>query len=167
MTVKLLAYWIDYAMSGYTSSVGWRFPLAFQAFIAILTSVMLFFMPECMFASSISFPSIVNDIILAPRWLFQQDRTEEATEILRLLQTHKGVVNEEALASTISDIVEALEVEKKQAGWKELLTEDAVGSRRRVLLACLLNACQAWSGSTPISYYTTVMYAHFHSVYLR
>ncbi|QKX55457.1 uncharacterized protein TRUGW13939_02550 [Talaromyces rugulosus] len=137
---QLLAYWIDYAMSGYTSSVGWRFPLAFQAFIAILTSVMLFFMPE------------------SPRWLFQQDRTEEATEILRLLQTHKGVVDEHALASTIADIVEALEVEKKQAGWKELLTEDAVGSRRRVLLACLLNACQAWSGSTPISYYTTVIF---------
>jgi hypothetical protein len=74
------------------------------------------------------------------------------------LQTHKGVVDEAALAGTISEITEALEIEKKQAGWKELLTEDIVGSRRRVLLACLLNACQAWSGSTPISYYTTVMY---------
>lgn len=94
---------------------------------------------------------------IAPRWLFQQDRTEEATQILRLLQTHKGVVDEDALSITISDIVEALEMEKKQAGWKDLLKEDAVCSRRRVLLACLLNSCQAWSGSTPISYYTTVM----------
>lgn len=34
-------------MASYNSSVGWRFPLGFQAFIAILTSVMLFFMPEC------------------------------------------------------------------------------------------------------------------------
>lgn len=95
--------------------------------------------------------------MIAPRWLFQQDRAGEATEILRLLQTHKGRVDEDALTITVSEIMEALEMEKKQAGWKELLTEDAVGSRRRVLLACLLNACQAWSGSTPISYYTTVM----------
>ena len=94
---------------------------------------------------------------VAPRWLFQQDRTEEATQILRLLQTHKGVVDEETLSVTITEILEALEMEKKQAGWKDLLKEDAVCSRRRVLLACLLNSCQAWSGSTPISYYTTVM----------
>ncbi|GAM41884.1 monosaccharide transporter [Talaromyces pinophilus] len=137
---QLLAYWIDYAMADYSSSVGWRFPLAFQAFIAILTSVMLCFMPE------------------SPRWLFQQDRTEEATQILRLLQTHKGILDEDALTITISDIIEALEMEKKQAGWKDLLKEDAVCSRRRVLLACLLNSCQAWSGSTPISYYTTVIF---------
>jgi Sugar (and other) transporter len=35
-------------MADYASSVGWRFPLAFQAFIAILMSVLLCFMPECM-----------------------------------------------------------------------------------------------------------------------
>ncbi|KAL1963995.1 hypothetical protein VTN77DRAFT_7541 [Rasamsonia byssochlamydoides] len=137
---QLLAYWIDYAMASYNSSVGWRFPLGFQAFIAILTSVMLFFMPE------------------SPRWLFQHDRREEATEILRLLHTHQGVVDEDALAATISEITEVIALESKQKGWKELLKEDNVGSRRRVLLACLLNACQAWSGSTPVSYYTTVIF---------
>lgn len=97
--------------------------------------------------------------LTAPRWLFQHDRREEATQILRLLHTHHGVVDEDALAATISEISEVIALESKQKGWKELLLkEDNVGSRRRVLLACLLNACQAWSGSTPVSYYTTVMF---------
>ena len=45
--VQLLAYWLDYAMNYYTTGVSWRFPMAFQAFIALLMSLMLFFMPEC------------------------------------------------------------------------------------------------------------------------
>jgi MFS family permease len=44
---QVLAYWIDYAMSEYVSSVSWRFPMAFQAFLGIALSIMLMFMPEC------------------------------------------------------------------------------------------------------------------------
>lgn len=44
---QVLAYWIDYAMSQYSSTVSWRFPMAFQAFIGILLNFMLLFMPEC------------------------------------------------------------------------------------------------------------------------
>lgn len=57
----------------------------------------------------------------------------------------------------MSEITEAIAIENQQASWKDLWKGDEVGSRRRVLLACLINACQAWSGSTPVSYYTTVM----------
>lgn len=44
---QVLAYWIDYAMARYESSVSWRFPMAFQAFLGIALSSMIFFMPEC------------------------------------------------------------------------------------------------------------------------
>lgn len=44
---QVLAYWSDYAMSQYASTVSWRFPMAFQAFIGILLNFMLLFMPEC------------------------------------------------------------------------------------------------------------------------
>jgi len=93
----------------------------------------------------------------SPRYLFQQDRHREATEVLRLLYTHKGVLNEEKLTSTVTEITEAIAIESQQASWSDLIKDDEVRSRRRVVLACVLNSCQAWSGSTPVSYYTTYM----------
>lgn len=44
---QVLAYWIDYGLSVYESSVSWRFPMAFQAFLGITLNIMLLFMPEC------------------------------------------------------------------------------------------------------------------------
>ena len=94
----------------------------------------------------------------SPRYLFAKEKRDEAIEIFRLLNTHKGVVDEETVNKTVSELAEAIALESQQAGWKELLRSDNVGSRRRVLLACLINACQAWSGSTPISYFTTLIF---------
>ena len=74
-----------------------------------------------------------------------------------MLHTQKGVVDEQSLARIVNEITEAIAIESEQASWSDLLKRDEVNSRRRVLLACILNACQAWSGSTPVSYYTTYM----------
>ncbi|KAK5801351.1 hypothetical protein VI817_003563 [Penicillium citrinum] len=137
---QVLAYWIDYGLSEYESSVSWRFPMAFQALLGIILNVMLLFMPE------------------SPRWLFQNDRHQEGTEVLRLLSSSRGVVDETDLTITIAEIQDALALESEQKGWIDLMKDDHVRSRRRVFLACLLNACQAWSGSTPISYYTTIIF---------
>lgn len=136
---QLIAYWLEYGISSYASSFSWRFPMAFQAALALMTSGLLLGMPE------------------SPRYLFQQDKHQEATEVLRLLYTHKGIVDEDKLNSTITEITEAIAIESNQATWSDLLRDDDVCSRRRVVLACILNACQAWSGSTPVSYYTTYM----------
>ncbi|KAJ5413940.1 hypothetical protein N7509_000567 [Penicillium cosmopolitanum] len=137
---QVLAYWIDYGLSVYESSVSWRFPMAFQAFLGITLNIMLLFMPE------------------SPQWLFQHDRHEEGTDVLRNLRSSRGVLDETALNTTVAEIQDALALESEQKGWMDLLKDDHVRSRRRVFLACLLNACQAWSGSTPISYYTTVIF---------
>lgn len=67
-------------------------------------------------------------------------------------------MDDQALITEIAEINDALSLESEQKGWLDLLKKDNIGSRRRVALACLLNACQAWSGSTPISYYTTVIF---------
>ncbi|GAB7353839.1 hypothetical protein MBLNU459_g4207t2 [Dothideomycetes sp. NU459] len=137
---QLIAYWLDYGVASLDSSVSFRFPMAFQAFLAIATSIMLFFMPE------------------SPRWLYQHEYHEEATAILRLLATHKGSVDEDTLSRTVTEISEAIAIEHNQSAWSDLFKEDNVQSRRRLILACILNACQAWSGSTPVSYYTTVIF---------
>lgn len=93
----------------------------------------------------------------SPRYLYQQDRHQEGAEVLRLLYTHHGVLDEGRLNGTVSEITEAIAIESRQATWSDLIKSDEVCSRRRVILACILNACQAWSGSTPVSYYTTYM----------
>lgn len=159
---QVLAYWIDYAMSQYITTVSWRFPMAFQAFLGIMLNVMLFFMPECaslMQSVSDLWNRLTFALLIAPRWLFQHDRYQEGIEVLRRLRSSHGQVDEVALAITVAEIQDALALESEQKGWMDLLRDDNIRSRRRVALACLLNACQAWSGSTPISYYTTVMYA--------
>lgn len=130
---QLIAYWLEYGIAGYQSSFSWRFPMAFQAVLALITSAMLLVMPE------------------SPRWLFLHDHREKATEVVRLLHTHKGVVDEASLARIVNEITEAIAIESEQASWSDLLKQDEVHSRRRVILACILNACQAWSGSTPVS----------------
>ena len=48
---QVLAYWIDYGLSEYESSVSWRFPMAFQALLGIILNIMLLFMPECEYLS--------------------------------------------------------------------------------------------------------------------
>lgn len=41
----VIAYWIDYGCSGYTSSFQWRFPIAFQIVFALLLIAMCFLLP--------------------------------------------------------------------------------------------------------------------------
>ncbi|KAK4541322.1 hypothetical protein LTR36_008080 [Oleoguttula mirabilis] len=120
---QLIAYWLEYGISNYASSFSWRFPMAFQAALALMTSGLLLCMPE------------------SPRYLFQQDKHQEATEVLRLLYTHRGIVNENGLRSTITEITEAIAIESHQATWSDLSRDD-----------------NAWSGSTPVSYYTTYIF---------
>lgn len=55
---QLIAYWLEYGVSDYPTDFSWRFPMAFQAAIALLMSALMFFMPECKFASS----TLFNDI---------------------------------------------------------------------------------------------------------
>ena len=44
---QLIAYWLEYGTNTWSSSASWRFPMAFQAALALLMAIMLFFMPEC------------------------------------------------------------------------------------------------------------------------
>lgn len=84
-----------------------------------------------------------------------QNRGGEAADILGLLEPHLDPV---VLDERVVEIRQALELEREaQKGWLNLLKRDRVNSRRRVATACLVNMMQDFSGSTPISYYTTIM----------
>lgn len=69
--------WIGYgsSMAPASSSLSWRFPLAFQAVPALILVLGFFFMPE------------------SPRHLMETDREEEAMRVLRKL--HYDGTNED------------------------------------------------------------------------
>lgn len=135
---QLLANLIDYGMNSYSGPITWRFPIAFQAVVALLMSAILCFMPE------------------SPRYLMMKDRIEETASVLQAL---KDTTDGEAVAAEIAEIKEALMLElNSQKSWSHLFRSDRVKSRRRVIIACLVNLMQDLSGSTPIAYYTTFIF---------
>jgi hypothetical protein len=168
--LQLLAYWLDYAMNSYMGPITWRFPLAFQSAIALTMSVVLFFMPECEFPFSRSLApfrrsGIPLTIFLptAPRWLLLHNRDAQAKDVLRLLKrrrennSHTMAELDDIIVRDVAEIKQSIERESETTRWVDLLKDDKVRSRRRVLVAVMIQTLQSFSGSTPINYYTTIM----------
>ncbi|KAL1893133.1 hypothetical protein Sste5346_006565 [Sporothrix stenoceras] len=136
---QLIAYWMEYGISGYSGDFPWRFPMAFQSVLAILLSTLLAVMPE------------------SPRYLVMKGRVEEATQVFQALRPNEPA---EEIAQEVADINQAILLEQHaQKGLRQLFFEkDQIRSRYRLALACGLNFMQDFSGSTPISYYTTYIF---------
>merc|ERR1712000_518887 len=109
-----ISYWIDFGFSFLSSSVAWRFPIAFQCFFALVILGFIMELPE------------------SPRWLVLRGREREATEVLAALsdlpEEDKFIQSEFA---TIKDTV--LEMEK--SSFKDLFTMDENRNFHRVVLA--------------------------------
>lgn len=99
----------------------------------------------------------------APRWLLLHNRDEEATTVIRLLKLGRrnrertSAEIDSIVAEDVADIKRGIERESETTRWVDLLKNDKVRSRRRVLIAVMVQTLQAFSGSTPINYYTTIM----------
>ncbi|KAJ5808777.1 hypothetical protein N7474_010046 [Penicillium riverlandense] len=140
-----IAYWLDYGLSFVPSPVQWRFPISFQAFFAVCLVLQMICLPE------------------TPRWLCEQDRSEEAAHILAKLQ-----LKQPADESTPEVILLRRQIESaialESAGgpfkYKELLTGGKVQNLRRMILAGLVNVQQQFTGSNMINYYAPVVYAN-------
>ena len=110
-------------------SLAWRFPLAFQIIFAAIVCVLLLDLPE------------------SPRWLFKSDRQEEAIEVL--CRVFDKAIDSEFIVTERDAITQALELETAEEGssWLSLFRNDAVKTRRRVILAYIVMVSKLITGS--------------------
>jgi hypothetical protein len=85
-----------------------------------------------------------------PRWLAAHDRPEECLKVLAQIQgTSIDDPEVQVLHSVITQTV-AYETSIGSGSWKDLLKEDSIKSRKRLLLACFLQAAQQLGGINAI-----------------
>ena len=120
--------------------VAWRFPVAFQGFFIILLAILLLFTPE------------------SPRWLIYHGRTEDATRIISRLKNKE--VDHAEVRQQVAEIEDAVQLEQfsKVGSWKDLFKRDAIRSRRRLAIACAIQAFQQLNGINAVIYYSNTLF---------
>ncbi|KAL1965387.1 hypothetical protein VTN77DRAFT_5824 [Rasamsonia byssochlamydoides] len=137
----MVAQWVGYGCSLYTDSFSWRFPLSFQVIPALLISCGTLFVPE------------------TPRWLIEHCKEETARAVLTRLHLNRAGSNRDLVEHEFQRIRETIAVERRTVvrSWRQLLMHPQ--SRRRVLLACGIQAFTQCSGTNVIQYYGPRIYA--------
>lgn len=133
-----LSYWLDFGFSFLDpNSVAWRFPIAFQIFIALVILAFVMFLPE------------------SPRWLIFKGREDEATEVLSALFNRN---REDLLVQNEFVAIKETVLEAQNVGWRELFTMDENRHFHRVVLAYVNQVFQQISGINLITYYAATIY---------
>lgn len=136
----LISYWLDFGMSNVQGGVAWRFPVAFQGVFIILLAILLLFAPE------------------SPRWLIYHGRTEDATKIISRLKNKE--IDHADVRQQVMEIEDAVQLERlsKVGSWKDLFKRDAIRSRRRLAIACAIQAFQQLNGINAVIYYSNTLF---------
>ncbi|KAF5007604.1 hypothetical protein FDECE_6068 [Fusarium decemcellulare] len=135
-----LVYWIDYALSSHQGSYAWRVPVILQCVPILVIICLLAVIPE------------------TPRWLAAHDRTEECVKVLAQIKgTSEDDPEVQRLHSIITQTV-AYETSIGSGSWKDLLKEDSIKSRKRLLLACGIQSFQQLGGINAIIYYSSTLF---------
>ncbi|EXJ85326.1 hypothetical protein A1O1_05690 [Capronia coronata CBS 617.96] len=136
-----LANWVGYAGSFASGDAQWRIPLAMQLPVPVFLMGAIFFIP------------------FTPRWLVQQDRADEARQVLQRL--HGGDSNYLANQELVQ-IREQINLERAQGNMNWLVALSKMFSRqyvRRTLTAAFIIAMGQLSGSSVIQNFQNIFYA--------
>lgn len=119
----------------------WRFPVAFQAFFAILLVLQMLPLPE------------------TPRYLALKDQTESASLVLARLRGTDDVNDPDVLFQR-RQIESGIEIESAGGPfrYRELLQGGRIGNLRRIILCLSVNVMQQFTGANMINYYAPVVY---------
>nr|POE48083.1 sugar transporter stl1 [Quercus suber] len=154
-----MVYWIDYvsctvhrcdfvahskpkgfSKSG-SASFAWRVPVILQCIFLVPMLVIISIIPE------------------TPRWLASHGRQDEALEVLQRLNRKK--VPEASILELHSNICKtvAFEASIGAGKWKDLLKNDEIRSRRRLLIASSVQGFQQLGGINAIIYYANTLFS--------
>ncbi|OJI96482.1 hypothetical protein ASPVEDRAFT_78250 [Aspergillus versicolor CBS 583.65] len=136
----VVANWLNFGFTYIPDQpVAWRFPLAFQSILAILTLVIVPFMVE------------------SPRWLCLRGRDDDALDVLCRLAVKptmdSGILQE---LRTIQQII-THENEAKGSGWRQVFTNGPQQNFRRIALGAGANFMQQFGGINVVAYYLPVV----------
>ncbi|EPE05877.1 sugar transporter stl1 [Ophiostoma piceae UAMH 11346] len=138
-----LVYWIDYGFSSHVGSYAWRVPVVLQCFCILPMFFILAIIPE------------------TPRWLAAHDRPEECLDVLRRVNAGKQDMDEVEIQRLHGFILQTVAYEASigAGSWRDLLKEDHIKSRKRLLIACGIQSMQQLGGINAIIYYSSTLFS--------
>ncbi|KAG5912819.1 hypothetical protein E4U42_001797 [Claviceps africana] len=138
-----LVYWIDYAFASHSESYAWRVPVILQCVCLVLMLLLLTLIPE------------------TPRWLASHDRADECARVLARLQA--ADLDDDEVRRQHDSIMRVVTMEASRrdgaSTWRNLLVNDGVQSRTRLLMACAIQAFQQLGGINAVIYYTNTLFS--------
>lgn len=139
-----LVYWIDYGFSTHLGSYAWRVPVILQCVVILPMFFILWIIPE------------------TPRWLAAHDRPEECREVLeRINENGAQGLDAEGVQRLHAFILQTVAYESSigAGSWKDLLKEDHIKSRKRLLIACGIQSMQQLGGINALIYYSSTLFS--------
>lgn len=138
-----LAYWVDFGFTRLDSQISWRFPIAFQAFFALLSASGMLFLPD------------------TPRWYFAKDRYQDGDDVLCRL--HDKPLDHPAVQQMRQQILESIALESEEHSKFNLMhliwdTSD-LRAGRRIRISFLILSVQQMMGINLSVYYSTVIFS--------
>ncbi|KAK5716292.1 hypothetical protein LTR17_016481 [Elasticomyces elasticus] len=136
----VLTNWMNFGFTYVTTNeVSWRFPLGFQALLAVGTVAFVPFLVE------------------SPRWLCLKDRHEEARAVLARL--HAKPLDDPEVRASLEIIIETIAEEKAdgEISWREVFHNGRQQTFRRILLGAGANVFQQIGGVNVVAYYLPVV----------
>ena len=138
-----LASWIEFGLYYVENNpVSWRFPIAFQAFFALIITSLILFLPE------------------SPRWLLNKDRVEEATNVLgRLAGVPKGEEeSSESVVMGVNTIQHTLREDRAAGGSSNPFSCNETRNFHRTCLAVVVNMLAQMSGVNIVTFYSDTIF---------
>ncbi|KAH0524147.1 hypothetical protein TsFJ059_009051 [Trichoderma semiorbis] len=133
------ATWLEFGLFYVKdNAVNWRFPIAFQAVLALIVVSVILFMPE------------------SPRWLLKTARTEEASKVLAVLGDTS--TESETIAAEIATISSAIEQETSSDGWNNSFAMSHGRYLHRTMLGLGVTFLGEMTGVNIVTFYSTTIF---------